>query len=86
MSVHIALAQHAEKQNIIYKEFLELDQQRESYIEEAINLCKQGSTFSTDKINEVTNKINRMNLRIIPTRKQVTIEMIKEYVNSIIMK
>lgn len=79
MSVHKALAQHAEKQNVIYKEFLELDQKRESYIEEAIELCKQGHSFSTDKINEVTNKINRMNMRIIPTRKNVTIDMVKDY-------
>jgi hypothetical protein len=80
MSVHKALAQHAEKQNVIYQEFLELDQKRESYIEEAIELCKQGQPFSIDKINEVTNKINRMNLRIIPTRKNVSIDMIKDYV------
>lgn len=83
MSVHKALAQHAEKQNKIYKEFLDLDEKRESYIEEAMELCKLGKTFSTDKINEITNKINQMTMRIIPTRKNVTVEMVQDYVKKI---
>jgi hypothetical protein len=83
MSVHKDLIKHAENQNKTYQEFLALDQQRENYIEEAVELCKKGETFSTDKINEVTNKINRINLRIIPDRKNVTGEMIHEYVKSI---
>jgi hypothetical protein len=83
MSVHRDLIKHAENQNKTYQEFLALDQQRESYIEEAVELCKSGESFSTDSINEVTNKINRINLRIIPNRKNVTVEMIHEYVKSI---
>ena len=83
MSVHKDLIKHAENQNKTYQEFLALDQQRESYIEEVVELCKNGEPFSTDKINEVTNKINRINLRIIPTRKNVTIDMIHEYVKSL---
>jgi hypothetical protein len=83
MSVHKDLIKHAENQNKTYQEFLALDQQRENYIEEAVELCKKEETFSTDKINEVTNKINRINLRIIPDRKNVTGEMIHEYVKSI---
>jgi hypothetical protein len=82
MSVHKELALHAEKQNSIYKEFLRLDEIREEYIEEAIELCRQGKPFSTNKINEVTNKINQINLRFIPTRRLVTVEMIEEYVQS----
>ncbi|CAH2713682.1 hypothetical protein BACCIP111895_00836 [Neobacillus rhizosphaerae] len=82
MSVHKDLIKHAEKQNKIYKMFLALDQQRESFIEEALELCKHGSPFSTDKINEVTNKINKINLRFIPTRKNVTVDMIKDYVKN----
>jgi hypothetical protein len=80
MSVHTELAKHAEKQNKMYQAFLELDQQREDYIEEAIELCKNGETFSTDKINIVTDQINKMNLRFIPLRKFVSVEMVKEYV------
>jgi hypothetical protein len=80
MSVHKELAQHAKMQNKMYQAFLDLDQRRETYIEEAIELCKKGDAFSTDKINMVTNQINKMNLRFIPLRKYVTIEMVKEYV------
>ncbi|MEH7113588.1 DUF2533 family protein [Neobacillus niacini] len=82
MSVHKDLMKHAENQNKSYQQFLAWDQQREQFIEEAIELCKQGKPFSTDKINEVTNKMNKINLRIIPIKKNVTVEMVKEYVNS----
>ncbi|MEH7252233.1 DUF2533 family protein [Neobacillus niacini] len=47
-----------------------------------MELCKQGKPFSTDKINEVTNKMNKINLRIIPIKKNVTVDMVMEYVNS----
>ncbi|HLU21600.1 MAG TPA: DUF2533 family protein [Bacillaceae bacterium] len=80
MSVHLELAQHAKNQNAMYNRFLELDQQRELYIEEAITLCKQGKFFSTEKINAVTREINKINLRFIPTRQLVTPEMVQEYV------
>jgi hypothetical protein len=80
MSVHIELAQHAKKQNKMYQAFLDLDQKRETYIEEAIELCEKGEPFSTDKINMVTDQINKMNLRFIPVRKYVSVEMVMEYV------
>jgi hypothetical protein len=80
MSVHKELAQHAANQNLKYQEFQKLDQLRELYIEEAIELCKQDKPFSTEKINEVTHKMNQINLRFVSERKYVTIEMIKEYV------
>ncbi|WP_053363229.1 DUF2533 family protein [Bacillus sp. FJAT-27251] len=83
MSVHKELAQHAEKMNGIYKTYLQLDQQREVYIEEAVQLCKQGLPFTTSKINEVTNQINTLNLRFIPFKKNVTPEMVQEYVEKI---
>ena len=81
MSVHKDLIKHAQNQNQSYQEFQALDDLREKYIEEAIELCKQGKPFTTDKINEVTNRMNRINLRIISLRKNVTIEMVKDYVN-----
>jgi hypothetical protein len=82
MSVHKDLINHAKNQNQSYQEFQALDELREKYIEEAIELCKQGKPFTTDKINGVTNRMNRINLRIISLRKNVTVEMVKEYVNS----
>ncbi|WHY88816.1 DUF2533 family protein [Neobacillus novalis] len=83
MSVHKDLIKHAANQNKTYQLFLSLDQQRESYIEEAVELCKQGNPFSTEKINEVTNKMNKLNLRFIPIRKNVTVEMVQDYVKSL---
>ncbi|MBT2696435.1 DUF2533 family protein [Bacillus sp. ISL-40] len=80
MSVHKDLIKHAANQHETYQKFLALDQQREQYIEEAIELCKQGKPFSTDKINAVTKSINKINLRFIPTRQTVTGEMVQEFV------
>jgi hypothetical protein len=80
MSVHKDLIKHAANQHETYQKFLALDQQREQYIEEAIELCKQGKPFSTDKINAVTNSINKINLRFIPSRQTVTGEMVQEFV------
>jgi Protein of unknown function (DUF2533) len=83
MSVHKDLIKHAKNQNQSFQEFQDLDKLREKFIEEAVELCKQGKPFTTDKINEVTNKMNRINLRIISLRKNVTNEMVQEYVNSL---
>jgi hypothetical protein len=83
MSVHKDLIKHAQNQNQSYQEFQDLDKLREKYIEEAVELCKQGIPFTTDKINEVTNRMNRINLRIISLRKNVTAEMVHEYVNTL---
>jgi hypothetical protein len=83
MSVHKDLIKHAKNQNQSYQEFKALDELREKYIAEAVELCKQGKPFTTDKINDVTNKMNRINLRIISLRKNVTTEMVQEYVKSL---
>jgi hypothetical protein len=84
MSVHKEISEHVNKANLRITEFLALDQKREFYIEEAVNLCKQGKQFSTEKINEVTNKINELSRQgIVPPRKKVTIEMVKEYTGKI---
>ena len=80
MSVHKAISEHVNKQNQKINRFLLLDQQRELYIEEALSLCKQGKEFTTEKINEMTNQINTLAKQgIIPFRKLVTKEMVKEY-------
>jgi|1186.fasta_scaffold723903_2 hypothetical protein len=83
MSVHKDITLHAQKQNELFTQFAILDQQREKYIEEAIELCKAGEAFTTDQINEVTKQINVLaNQRLIPTRKIVTQEMVRVYVES----
>lgn len=87
MSVHHAISNHSEKQHYIVKRFTELEQQREAYIEKAIQLCKKGEPFSTDEINAVTKEMNELCKKGIvtslPVRKTVTIEMVKAYVDKI---
>ena len=84
MSVHKDLIQHAKNQNQLYMKFTQLDQQREVYIQEAVELCKAEKDFSTDKMNDVTNQINSIaNDRFIPTRKLVTPDMVRVYVESL---
>jgi len=80
MSVHKAITEHVNNQNKRIQDFLALDQLREQYIEEALELCKQGKSFTTDKINEVTKQINELARQgAVPTRKLVTVEMVREY-------
>ncbi|MBM4763309.1 DUF2533 family protein [Bacillus sp. B15-48] len=83
MSVHKDLIKHAKNQHEEYQEFLKFDQLRETYIEEAIKLCKQGQPFSTNKINQVSKKMNSLGLRMLPKRKYVTNEMVQKYVQSL---
>jgi Protein of unknown function (DUF2533) len=83
MSVHKDLIKHAYHQNQDYQEFLRMDQLREAFIDEAVELCKQGQLFSTDKINQVTNEMNRLTVRMLPKRKNVTVEMVQEYVKTL---
>jgi Protein of unknown function (DUF2533) len=80
LSVHKAISEHVNKQNEKINHFLALDSQREAYIEEALVLSMQGKEFTTDKINQVTNQINALAKQgIVPTRKIVTVEMVRNY-------
>jgi hypothetical protein len=81
MSVHKQISEHSRKQNQIVTAFLNLEQQRENFIEEAIVLCKQNKPFTTDKINQVTKQINELARKgIAPQRLPVTKEMVEEFV------
>ncbi|MED5099551.1 hypothetical protein CHI02_03230 [Niallia circulans] len=51
---------HGEKVISRVNQFKQLDQRRESLIEEAIILCKTGESFSVKQINEVTERINEL--------------------------
>ncbi|MGG3737887.1 YpbS family protein [Aeribacillus pallidus] len=79
--VHFAITKHSQRQHEQIKKFLSLNAKREEYIEEAVQLCQNGQPFSVDKINAVTDEINELAKQgIIPTRKRVTEEMVREYV------
>ncbi|WP_339146442.1 MULTISPECIES: YpbS family protein [unclassified Sutcliffiella] len=82
MSVHKAISEHSRKQNQVVMNFLQLEQQREAYIEEAIVLCRQNIPYTTEKINEVTKRINELARKgIAPQRQLVTKEMVEEFVS-----
>jgi hypothetical protein len=84
MSVHKAISNHSSKQHAILKAFLKLEAQRESYINEAVLNCQQGLSFSTEKINQVTQSINELAKKgVVPQRKLVTVEMVKKYVEKL---
>ncbi|MCM3617297.1 YpbS family protein [Sutcliffiella horikoshii] len=82
MSVHKAISEHSRKQNKVVMSFLQLEQQREAYIEEATQLCREKEPFTTEKINAVTKQINELARKgIAPQRKLVTKEMVEEFVS-----
>ncbi|MCY9190598.1 DUF2533 family protein, partial [Bacillus mojavensis] len=70
------------KQHENIKTFMQLEHLREMAIEEAVAKCKNDEPFSTDAINEVTEKMNQLAKKgIVPTRRLVSKEMVKEYVS-----
>lgn len=81
-NVHEAITKHSQKQHEVVKKFLELEQKRELYIEEAVSLAKENKPFTVASINRVTKEINDLARKgIAPLRKIVTEEMVLEYVN-----
>lgn len=84
MSVQQAITEHIKKQNKRIVDFVALDQKREELIDEAVNLCKEGKEFTTARINAVTKQINELARQgIVPTRKLVTTDMVREYVQKL---
>lgn len=80
MSVHKDITKHSSKQNQLVQQFMILDERRERAIDKAVQLCLNEQPFSTDAINQVTNEINVLARQgVVPQRKLVTIEMVKEY-------
>lgn len=80
--VHHAITAHSKKQHALIRQFLQLDAQRERYIEEAVSLCQSGQPFTVDLINAVTKQINELAKQgIVPQRTYVTSDMVKEYVH-----
>ncbi|MBD1381638.1 YpbS family protein [Metabacillus arenae] len=81
-SLHKQLSEHSKNQNRIVNDFLKLDAIREAAIDEVVTHCRTGQKFSVLKINQVTKEINDLAKKgIIPQRKFVTEEMVKEYVS-----
>jgi Protein of unknown function (DUF2533) len=79
--VHEAITAHIQKQHAVIKRFVQLEAERERYIDEAVALCQNGLPFTVTKINEITKEMNELAKHGgMPQRKYVTVEMVKEYV------
>ncbi|MFS0823030.1 YpbS family protein [Bacillus sp. 1P02SD] len=79
-NVHEAITKHSNAQHNIVKTFVTLEQKRELFIDEAVALAKQNKEFTVDKINQVTIEMNKLAQKgIVPLRKLVTADMVKEY-------
>lgn len=84
MSVHVEISKHSQKQQAALKKFADLDQKREMFIEEAVQKCRNNEEFSVDSINSITKEINDLaKNEIVPTRKYISAEMVKEYVKTL---
>lgn len=80
-SVHEEISAHSQKQHAHIQSFLELEQKRELAIETAVFKCEQNEPFTTDDINAITSKMNELARGgIVPLRKHVTNDMVREYV------
>lgn len=80
-NVHEAISQHSKKQHNHIQSFLKLEAKREALIDEAIQLCVNSLPFEVEKINQVTGEMNQLASEgIVPTRKTVTQDMVREFV------
>lgn len=81
MSVHKEISKHSMKQHQRVVQFTQLDSEREQAIDKAVLQMKETGTCSVDEINRITKQINELAKQgIVPMRKLVSVEMVKEYV------
>lgn len=81
MSVHLQIAKQINSHIKGQKEFKALDERREALIDEAIAKAKSNSEFSVNEINQVTAEMNQIGQKFnFPLRKQVTREMVLQYI------
>ncbi|MBP1155680.1 MULTISPECIES: DUF2533 family protein [unclassified Paenibacillus] len=83
MNVHEAITKHTQKQHAHLERFMELENERELAIEQAVALCAAGLPFNVEPINAATARINSHAQKgISPTRVFVTEEMLREFAKS----
>ncbi|MFT0800533.1 YpbS family protein [Bacillus swezeyi] len=81
-NVHETITAHSKKQHQHISEFVLLEQEREKAIDEAVAKCERKEPFSTDRINQITVKMNELSKKgIVPIRRLVSKEMVEEYVS-----
>lgn len=81
MSVHKEISKHSMKQHQRVVQFKQLDFEREQAIDKAVMQMKKTGSCSVDSINRITKQMNELAKQgIVPMRKLVTVEMVREYV------
>ncbi|MGN9865046.1 YpbS family protein [Bacillus swezeyi] len=81
-NVHEAITAHSKKQHQHISEFVLLEQEREKAIDKAVAKCERKEPFSTDRINQITVKMNELSKKgIVPIRRLVSKGMVEEYVS-----
>ena len=81
MAVHLQIAEQVKKHREAQSQFLALDGSRERAIEDALKKAKAGLSFDTVEINRITNEMNQIAMKFqFPPRKNVTVEMVHEYI------
>lgn len=82
MNVHEAISEHSRKQHEHLQIFEQLDHAREMLIQEAVDRCLKGESFSTEQINQVTARIvEHAKHGISPLRQFVNEDMVRDYVD-----
>lgn len=82
MSVHLQIKKQINTFIAGEKKFQEMDARREALIEEILADAKAKKDISLLEVNAVTEQINNLSrLHGFPMRKQVTKEMVNEYIN-----
>ncbi len=80
MSVHKAISAHSQQQHERIRQFLELEQQREEAIDEAVSAAMDGERYEVTEINRITDEMNALARKgAVPLRKNVTIKMVEAY-------
>jgi CTP:phosphocholine cytidylyltransferase-like protein len=84
MNVHEAISQHSRNQHEHLQIFEQLDSIREQLIQDAVDLCLKGESFSTEAINQVTARIiEHAKHGISPLRQFVNEDMVRDYVEQL---
>jgi hypothetical protein len=82
MSVHLQIKEQMTTFIAAEKKYRELDLKREESIEKVVNDAKANKPFSLVEVNAITEELNNLSKYFrFPMRKQVTKEMVLEFIN-----
>ncbi|OEF96898.1 hypothetical protein BHF71_03995 [Vulcanibacillus modesticaldus] len=84
MSVHNEISKQVEEKVQAIKKYQQMDEQRERIISQLIEDYKAGKMINLAKLNSWTKEMNQFAIKHqLPTRKEVTIEMFKNFIEKL---